>query len=151
MDQDSSSQKNNDLEIDVENNVKIDVENDPETYAENDLKVEIENIIVSRGVDCCTDWKVFFAVCSVKKPHERLVYIKLTDPYNILPKIDHVVESNDLVKKLISYFMKSNEELDLICGNTNPKDYRKNIATTLYNLCLGEKEEVKENRMKSLF
>ena len=115
------------------------------------LKVQVDKIIVSKGVDCCSDWKVFFAVCSVKEPYERLIYIKLTDPFNILPKIDHVVEKTDLVKTLIQYFMKSNEELAEISGNTNPKDYRKNIAQTIYNLCLGEKEEINNNKMKPLF
>ena len=117
---------------------------------DSELRIEVENIILSKTLDCCTDWKVYFAVCSVKKPHDKLVYIKLTDPYNILPKINHVVENNDLVKRLISYFMKTNEELDLLCGNTNPKDYRNNIAITLYNLCLGEKEEIKENYLKCI-
>lgn len=116
----------------------------------SDLNVIVDKIILNKIVDCCSDWKVNLIICSVKEPHNKLIYIKLNDPHNIIPNLNHVIENNDMVKKLISYFIKSDEELELVSGNTSPKEYRINIAKVLYNLCLGDKENIEKTSIKLL-
>lgn len=121
-----------------------------ESMIGKDLNISVNTIIVNKIIQCCDDWFVNLIVASIEEPHQRLVYIGLQDPQKLLPEINHAIENNDLVKILIQYIMKSREELGLISGNTHPHEYRKNIAQSLYNLCLGEKENLKSSGMKSL-
>lgn len=118
------------------------------------MKVVVDSVIDTQSISCSQEdnWKLVIALCSCQQPHEKLLVVKMADSAGMFPKLEHVIENNDLVDILYKNIIKSNDDIEEICGNSDPAEYRVRFAEILHNLCLknsGE-EDIGPSKMKRL-